>query len=223
MSQPPPWIGPPYAAPEPPARGRWPPAPRRRRIPPSPAAVAMHRHSRCLVALASAVLFGAAPAPLVAQKPRPKRPPAAAPADTTARRTDSAATAQDSLTRFLESFSLRNLGPAAYSGRVTALAVPHTTGPAKTLYIGAAGGAFRFERRVGGDGGEEQPALAMVGRRRLQVHRRRREVDEHGLEGHALDRPRGDPPDQPRDRVRRGPRPPLGHEPRARHLQDHRR
>src|SRR5438128_8272533 len=100
----------------------------------------MHRHSRCIVALASAVLFGAAPAPLVAQKPRPKRPPAAAPADTTARRTDSAATAQDSLTRFLESFSLRNLGPAAYSGRVTALAVPHTTGPAKTLYIGAAGG-----------------------------------------------------------------------------------
>src|SRR5438552_700814 len=67
-------------------------------------------------------------------------PPSAAPADTTARRTDSAATAQDSLTRFLESFSLRNLGPAAYSGRVTALAVPHTTGPAKTLYIGAAGG-----------------------------------------------------------------------------------
>src|SRR2546422_8390246 len=30
---------------------------------------------------------------------------------------------KDSLTRFLESFSYRNLGPAAYSGRVTALAV----------------------------------------------------------------------------------------------------
>src|SRR5947208_12031759 len=100
----------------------------------------MHRRSRCIVALASAVLFGAAPAPLVAQKPRPKRPPAAAPADTAARRTDSAATAKDSLTRFLESFSLRNLGPAAYSGRVTALAVPRTAGPAKTFYIGAAGG-----------------------------------------------------------------------------------
>src|SRR2546421_2303738 len=140
MSQAPRWIGPTSAAPKSPARGLGLPAPRGRRLPPPPAPVAIHRPSRCIVALASAVLFGAAPAPLVAQKPRPKRPPAAAPADTTARRTDSAATAQDSLTRFLESFSLRNLGPAAYSGRVTALAVPHTTGPAKTLYIGAAGG-----------------------------------------------------------------------------------
>src|SRR5213082_4007283 len=95
MSQAPRWIGPTYAAPESPARGLWPSAPRRRRIPPSPAAVAMHRHSRCIVALASAVLFGAAPAPLVAQKPRPKRPPAAAPADTTARRTDSAARSEE--------------------------------------------------------------------------------------------------------------------------------
>src|SRR5947208_16084326 len=100
----------------------------------------MHRRSRCIVALASAVLFGAAPAPLVAQKPRPKRPRAAAPADTTARRTDTAATAKDSLTRFLESLSLRALGPAAYSGRVTALAVPFRGGPPKTCYIRAAGG-----------------------------------------------------------------------------------
>src|SRR3989441_10585323 len=47
---------------------------------------------------------------------------------------------KDSLTRFLESFSFRNLGPAAYSGRVTALAVPRTGGYSKTFYIGAAGG-----------------------------------------------------------------------------------
>ena len=97
----------------------------------------MHLKSRSSVALASAVLLGAAP--LVAQKPRPKRPPAAAPADT-ARRADSAATAKDSLTRFLENFSLRNLGPAAYSGRVTALAVPHAAGYPNTFYVGAAGG-----------------------------------------------------------------------------------
>src|SRR5256884_4857935 len=148
MSQAPRWIGPTYPAPESPARGRWPSAPRRRRISPSPAPVAMYLKSRCSVALASAVLFGAAP--LVAQKPRPKRPPAAAPADTTARRTDTTATTKDSLTRFLESFSLRNLGPAAYSGRVTALAVPHTTGPAKTLYIGAAGGGV-WKTANGGD------------------------------------------------------------------------
>ncbi|GAC1683199.1 MAG: hypothetical protein NVS9B3_01030 [Gemmatimonadaceae bacterium] len=44
----------------------------------------------------------------------------------------------DSLTRFLGKFTYRNLGPAAYSGRVTAVAVPvpyHTT-----IYVGTAGG-----------------------------------------------------------------------------------
>jgi photosystem II stability/assembly factor-like uncharacterized protein len=44
----------------------------------------------------------------------------------------------DPLTRFLTSFSFRNLGPAAYSGRVTALAVP--TPYHNTIYVGAAGG-----------------------------------------------------------------------------------
>lgn len=44
----------------------------------------------------------------------------------------------DSLTRFLDKFSYRNLGPAAYSGRVTAIAVPHPY--RKTIYIGSAGG-----------------------------------------------------------------------------------
>lgn len=44
----------------------------------------------------------------------------------------------DSLTRFIEKFSFRNLGPAAYSGRVTAIAVPKPF--RKTIYIGSAGG-----------------------------------------------------------------------------------
>src|SRR5207245_128301 len=49
---------------------------------------------------------------------------------------------KDSLTRFLESFSYRNLGPAAYSGRVTALAVPSPKAGSypNTFYVGAAGG-----------------------------------------------------------------------------------
>src|SRR3989441_1269733 len=49
---------------------------------------------------------------------------------------------KDSLTRFLESFSYRNLGPAAYSGRVTALAVPSPRAGSypNTFYVGAAGG-----------------------------------------------------------------------------------
>src|SRR5438876_8991016 len=64
-----------------------------------------------------------------------RRPAAAA-------RSDTAAATKDSLTRFLESFSYRNLGPAAYSGRVTALAVPSRRGGSypKTFYVGAAGG-----------------------------------------------------------------------------------
>src|SRR5712691_12836650 len=50
-------------------------------------------------------------------------------------------TARDSVTKFLESFTYRGLGPAAYSGRVTAIAVPTTPEPRpKTFYIGSAGG-----------------------------------------------------------------------------------
>ena len=48
---------------------------------------------------------------------------------------------RDSLTRFVESVAIRHLGPAAYSGRVTAIAVPRSTQPRpSTFYIGSAGG-----------------------------------------------------------------------------------
>src|SRR5437867_2080482 len=66
-----------------------------------------------------------------AQRPPPR---AATP------RPDSTAPAKDALTRFLEGFTYRNLGPAAYSGRVTSLAVPRGTPYPKTMYVGAAGG-----------------------------------------------------------------------------------
>src|SRR5919198_5537831 len=68
-------------------------------------------------------------AALLAQKPG-----ARAPADTAARK--------DSLTRFVESLTYRSLGPAAYSGRVTALAVPRPAAGSytNTIYVGAAGG-----------------------------------------------------------------------------------
>jgi photosystem II stability/assembly factor-like uncharacterized protein len=85
-------------------------------------------------------------APLAAQQPTAKpaaRPPRRATAvapDTTKRDTT---TVKDSLQRFVESFNYRNLGPAAYSGRVTAIAVPAGQGPRpKTIYIGAAGGGI---------------------------------------------------------------------------------
>src|SRR5438046_4993320 len=72
--------------------------------------------------------------PVFAQRPARPRPPAPTPPrDTTI--------TKDSVTKFLESFNYRSLGPAAYSGRVTALAVPNSREPrAKTWYVGAAGG-----------------------------------------------------------------------------------
>jgi len=44
----------------------------------------------------------------------------------------------DPLTRFVSAFTYRNLGPAAYSGRVTSFAVPRPY--RKTFYVGTAGG-----------------------------------------------------------------------------------
>jgi photosystem II stability/assembly factor-like uncharacterized protein len=74
--------------------------------------------------------------------------PTSRPAAREQRRTTAADTARrdtaqvrDSLTRFIESVAIRHLGPAAYSGRVTAIAVPHSAQPRpSTFYIGSAGG-----------------------------------------------------------------------------------
>ena len=72
--------------------------------------------------------------PLAAQRRQ-----AAAPRDTTRR--DTTRTPSDSLSKYVENFNYRALGPAAYSGRVTAIAVPRSSEPRpKTFYIGAAGG-----------------------------------------------------------------------------------
>ena len=74
---------------------------------------------------------------LVNRRPRDTTATAATPA---ARRdtTPAAVQSADPVTRFVSSFTYRNLGPAAYSGRVTALAIPHPY--RKTFYVGAAGG-----------------------------------------------------------------------------------
>lgn len=68
--------------------------------------------------------------------PLPAQQPVAAPVA----RPDTAAAGPDSVARFLEAVRYRGLGPAAYSGRVTALAVPHGATYPKTIYVGAAGG-----------------------------------------------------------------------------------
>src|SRR5512147_1700314 len=99
------------------------------------------------------LLLLAAATPLSAQRPAPAPRPAREQQRTTAadqqRRTTAAAdtarrdTAQvrDSLMRFVESVAIRGIGPNAYSGRVTAIAVPRTSQPRPTTwYIGSAGG-----------------------------------------------------------------------------------
>ena len=91
-------------------------------------------------AIASGALVIGAASALTAQRPRQQAPTRAAtaradtsPADTTPRRY--------ALARFVESTSIRAVGPAAYSGRVTAIAVPRSAEPRpKTFYIGSAGG-----------------------------------------------------------------------------------
>ena len=93
-------------------------------------------------------LASATPAPARAQRPAPAPRPSAheqrrTDAADAQRRTTVADTAQarDSLARFVESIGVRGVGPAAYSGRVTAIAVPHTSQPRpSTWYIGSAGG-----------------------------------------------------------------------------------
>ena len=104
-----------------------------------------YRRSLSVIALPLAQLLALA-ATSAAQVPR--RPagdstlrqpaPGGAPATPSASSADSASASADPLTRLLGKISYRNLGPAAYSGRVTALAVP--TPYRKTLYVGAAGG-----------------------------------------------------------------------------------
>src|SRR2546427_121694 len=95
---------------------------------------------RLLLTVLSVPVLGT---PLAAQRPAAParvRPRAAAAATDTTRR-DTTAAASDPISKFLESFTYRTLGPAAYSGRVTAIAVPKGTEPRpKTFYIGAAGG-----------------------------------------------------------------------------------
>src|SRR2546425_946796 len=78
---------------------------------------------------------------------------------------------KDSLTRFLESFSYRNLGPAAYSGRVTALAVPSPKAGSypNTFYVGAGGdGVYKST-----DGGKKWTNMGLKDTRsigRIVIH-----------------------------------------------------
>ena len=77
---------------------------------------------------------------LEAQRPRQQAPSRGAPARADTTRADTSRQ-RDALARFVEATNIRPIGPAAYSGRVTSIAVPRSTEPRpKTFYIGSAGG-----------------------------------------------------------------------------------
>ena len=71
-----------------------------------------------------------------------------------------------------------------------------------------------------GTGEPNGPAELLVGRRRLQVARRRRDLDPRRPSRDAPRRPHRHSPDQPGNRVRGRARPALGTEPGARPLPD---
>ena len=150
-----------------------------------------------------------------------------------------------------DSLHFRPIGPASMSGRITDLAV-YESNPA-IFYVGTAhGGALENDQRghdvrsaVPGPGVDvdrrrhgvaeqsrsrlgrhrrvEQPPEHKLGRRRLQVDRRRQDVHEHGPQDLPLHQPHRHRPAQQRHRPRRGDRQPLRARRRTRHLQDHRR
>src|SRR5260221_3535667 len=77
---------------------------------------------------------------LEAQRPRQPTPSRGAPARADTTRADTSRQ-RDALARFVEATNIRPIGPAAYSGRVTSIAVHRSTEPRpKTFYIGSAGG-----------------------------------------------------------------------------------
>ena len=145
----------------------------------------------------------------------------------------------------------RSIGPASMSGRVADLAV-YDANPA-IYYIGTAHGgvwkttsngallepqlpapgsdvdwrrhgvAARSESRLGRHRRVEQPAERVVGRRRLQVDRRRPEVGSHGAAGVAPHQPHRDRSHGQQHRLGCGHRPALGARRRTRRLQDDRR
>ncbi len=151
----------------------------------------------------------------------------------------------------LSALSFRNIGPANMSGRFVDMDVVESD--PYTMYVASAtGGIFKttdngitwtpvFEREavhsigdiaifqpepehhLGWHGRARQPAELVVGRRRLQVDRRRTHVDERRPSRLAPHRPNRDAPDEPGHRVRRGDGAPLGRERRTRAVPDRRR
>ena len=152
---------------------------------------------------------------------------------------------------WVKSLKWRSIGPAGMGGRITAISVfeadpVHVVGrdgvgrareddeQRRHVRAPVRPGGDRLDRRRGGRALEQghrlgrhrrgQPAqLGQLRRRRLQVDRRRQDLEEHGPREDLPDRSDRDPSEEPGRRLRRRARPPLRPERGARPLQDDRR
>ena len=111
--------------------------------------------------------------------------------------------------------------PAAACGRRPTAACPGSRSPtARSTLVGRRGRGRAVEpgHRLHRHRRSRHPRQHHPGRRRLQVHRRRQDVDAHRPRRDAGDREDPRPPDQSRPRLRRGFRSSRGAEPRTRRL-----
>ena len=84
-------------------------------------------------------------------------------------------------------------------------------------------GPVRPQHRLGRHRREQPAQLRLLRRRRLQIDRRRQDLEEHGAEEVFPDRPHRHPSQGPEHRLRRRPRPALRTQRGARPVQDDRR
>ena len=148
--------------------------------------------------------------------------------------------------KWVETLQWRSIGPANMSGRIVALAV-YEKDPNIWWAATASGGLLKttnngvtfehqFDREATVSIGDVQVAQSdpehclgrhrrsessqqrVVGRRRVQVDRRRQDLDEHGAEEDLPDRSHRDSPDESRHRLRRRTRETVGPERRSRAL-----
>ena len=135
----------------------------------------------------------------------------------------------------LKAFKFRAIGPTRQSGRFVDFAVPEQE--PRTIYAATgSGGLWKSvnngiswepifdnqpvisigdiavapsnpEHRLGRHRRAHLVAQHLLGRRRLQVHRRRQDLDERRPEGHAPHRPHRHRPEEPEHRLRGGARP----------------
>ena len=145
----------------------------------------------------------------------------------------------------------RNIGPANMSGRISDIEALDADF-SKVLVATASGGVFKSDQRRHHLGADLRQVLQRVdrrrrlvpeeprhhlgrhrrgvrpqqrglGRRHLQVDRRRQDVRQHGPQGHRQHRQGPPPPDRPQRRLRGGQRPRVGLHRRPRPVQDDRR